>query len=87
MLQRSNVLVEISRLGRAATERMYLRSVQAVQRVELHRRERPAKFGELRRRRVQFATLVVGADDEHAHIASGSRIDARPVQVIDKVPM
>ena len=66
---------------------MHLRSVQAVERIELHRRKWPAQVDQLGRRRVKFSTLVVRADDEHAHVPLGSGLDTRPIQVVDKVPV
>ena len=81
------MLVEVAWLSRAATERMHLRTVQTVQRVELHRRKWLAEPYQLWWWRVKFTPLVVGTDDEHTHVAPGSRLDARPIQVIDEVPV
>ena len=39
------------------------------------------------RRFVELAAFVVRADDEHAHVARAGRLDRRPVQVVDEIPV
>jgi len=36
---------------------------------------------------VEFSALVVGADDEDAHVASGRGLDGRPVEIVDEIPV
>ena len=81
------MIVEIARTRGTTTERMHLRPRQTIEAVKLHRRERRAQGGEFGRRCVQFAALVVGADDEHAHVVLGGGFDGGPVEVVHEVPV
>src|SRR5947207_15296814 len=87
MIERLDVFVEITRPRRAATERMHFRSREAIEVVELHRRQRRAQVHQLFRRGVQFSALVIRADDEVPEVPLTGGLDCRPVQVIDVIPM
>ena len=87
VLQCLEVAVEVTWLGRAAAEGVHLRAIQAVKRIELHGVQGDAEVGELRWRGVEFAAFIVGADDEHAHVARGSGLHGGPVEVVDEIPV
>ena len=82
-----DVVVEVGGFRRAATEGVDLRAGEAVEGVELHGRERGAHVHELLRRRVEFPALVVGADDEDAHVEARGGFDGGPVEVVDEIPV
>ena len=86
-LQRRDVLVKIRRLGHAAAQGVHLRPVQAIKVVELHRRERGGERLDLFAGLLQFAALVVRADDEHAHVQFVRGGHGGPVQVVDEIPV
>jgi len=54
--------------------------------LELHRRERRAEAGQLRGRIVEFAPLVIGADDEHPHVTLARRQHRRSAQFVHEIP-
>ena len=87
VLQRSHVLIEVGGSSGTATERVHLRPGQAVKIVKLHRRQRRAQIHQLGRWLVQFPALVIGADDEHAHVQPPRGLDGRPVQIVDEIPV
>ena len=70
-----DVLVKVTRPRRAAAQGVDLRAGKAVEGVELHGRQRLAELDELRRRIVELTALVVGADDEHAHVEAVRGLD------------
>ena len=87
ILECSNVFVEITRPCGAATKCVHFRPSQAIEVVELHRGQWRAQLDQLGRRRIEFSTLVIRADNEHAHIALVCLQDCGPVQIIHKIPM
>src|SRR5439155_19070013 len=42
---------------------------------------------EFLRRRIKHSALVVRADDEDTQVASVRRLDGRPVEVVDEIPV
>src|ERR1044071_1422998 len=87
VIERADVFFKIIRFTGAATERVDLLASQAVEVVELHRREWRAKSLELAWRLVQLPAPIVGADDENSHVAGACSFDCRPVQVVHEIPM
>ena len=87
VLEGAEMFVEISRAAGAATECVNLGATQAVEVIELHRRERRAQLHKLVRRFIQLPALVIRADDENPHIAGACGLNRRPVQVVDEVPV
>jgi len=85
--QRLNVLVKIARFAGAAAQSVDFPAREAVQVIELHRRQRRAKPDHFFRWLIQFAALVVRADDEHAHIAFRRRLHRVPGERIDEIPV
>ena len=66
---------------------MNLGAVQAVEVVELHGRKRGAQFLDLRAGFLKLAALVIGADDEHAHILPARGLHGGPVEVVHEIPV
>jgi len=60
---------------------------EAEERVELHRREGRAESGHERGAILEAAALVVGADDEHAHVVAARGFEGGGVELVDEVPV
>jgi len=58
---------------------MHLRAAKAVEAVELHRRQRRAQVRQFFGRLVEFAALVIRADDKHAHVTRVRSFNGAPV--------
>ena len=81
------MFIKVGGPGGAAAQRVNFGAVQTIQIVELHGRQRSGQRLDFLARFVEFAALVVGADDEHAHVESVRGFHRRPIQVVDKIPV